>query len=260
MATAPEHKLPYVVVTVVLGVASCAALPLRRRWPVGLAVVLIPSVVLSAATMGATAVALLSVAIYRPRRVTAAVAALHAVTVVTLFGLASAADEFWQGVIVVLALDVALIASGLLARSQRLLVQSLRERAVEAEEGNRLRLEEARHTERERIAREMHDVLAHRISLLAVHAGALEVRRSAPEEERQAAGVVRRCAYEALEDLREVIGMLRDVPDGTPEHPQPTLTDLPSLIEESRLAGTHVSLDDHLPDPGGAPDGIGRHA
>lgn len=109
-----------------------------------------------------------------------------------------------------LALDATLVASGLLVRSQHLLVRSLRERAREAEEGHRLRVEEARHTERERIAREMHDVLAHRISLLAVHAGALEVRRSAPEEERQAATVVRQYAYEALEDLREVIGMLRD--------------------------------------------------
>ncbi len=281
MANGSGHGTAYVAGTLVLGVVSCAVLPLRRRWPVALAVVLIPSVVLSAATMGATAVALLSVAMYRPRRITAAVAALHAVTVITLFGLAAPAKEFWQGAIVVLALDAALISSGLLARSQRLLVRSLRERAAEAEEGNRLRLEEARHNERERIAREMHDVLAHRISLLAVHAGALEVRRSAPEEERRAAGVVRQCAYEALEDLREVIGMLRDVPDGasdgpqpTPQmagtlrdvpdraadRPQPTLTDLTALIEESRLAGAHVSLDDRIADPSAAPDGIGRHA
>jgi signal transduction histidine kinase len=208
--------------------------------------------------MGATAVAVMAVAMYRSRPVTAAVLTLHAVTVAVVFRLVAGTREFWQGLLVVLALDAALVASGLLVRSQRLLVRSLEERARAAEEGHRLRIEEARHTERERIAREMHDVLAHRISLLAVHAGALEVRRSAPEEERQAAGVVRQCAYEALEDLREVIGMLRDNPaSADSDRPQPTLTELPALVEQSRLAGAHVTLLTDLP---AAPDGIGRHA
>ncbi len=256
--TASDHGV-WFGVDVLVGVVACGMLPLRRRWPVWVAVLLIPSLMLSAAAMGATAVAVFSVALSRPHRVTAAVAGFHAVTVVSLFALATTDDrEFWQGVVVVLALDAALIASGLLVRSQRLLVRSLRERAAEAEEGNRLRLEEARHLERERIAREMHDVLAHRISLLAVHAGALEVRRSAPEEERQAASVVRQCAYEALEDLREVIGMLRDEQSGAADHPQPTLTDIPALVEESRLAGADVTFDDQAGDPAG--DGVGRHA
>jgi signal transduction histidine kinase len=101
----------------------------------------------------------------------------------------------------------------------------------------------------------MHDVLAHRISLLAVHAGALEVRRSATDDERRAAGVIRQSAYEALEDLREVIGMLRD--DGDGDRPQPTLTDVPALIEQSRLAGMEVAFErTELP---AVPEGIGRH-
>jgi len=106
----------------------------------------------------------------------------------------------------------------------------------------------------------MHDVLAHRISLLAVHAGALEVRRSAPEAERRAAEVVRACAYEALEDLRAVIGMLRDDATVEADRPQPTLTDLPALIEQSRLAGTPVTLDSRLGDLADASDVVGRHA
>jgi signal transduction histidine kinase len=117
--------------------------------------------------------------------------------------------------------------------------------------------EEARHTERERIAREMHDVLAHRISLLAVHAGALEVRPTASDDERQAAGVIRQCAYEALEDLRAVLGALRA--DGSTvddDRPQPTLADLPALVAESRRAGAQVTLDG-TPPP--VPDGLGRH-
>jgi signal transduction histidine kinase len=272
----------YPVADVVIGSLACVALLLRRRWPVVLALVLIPAISISTFSMGATAVALLAVAMYRSLRVTAAVVGLHATTVAALFALvAPDPREFWQGLVVLLALDAALVASGLLVRSQRLLVRSLRERAREAEEGQRLRLEEARHTERERIAREMHDVLGHRISLLAVHAGALEVRRSATEEERQAAGVIRQCAYEALEDLREVIGMLRgpatnpsdpdpsdaDPSDSDPsesdpsefDRPQPTLTDLPALIEQSRQAGAQVTLDSQLADLPPAPEGIGRH-
>jgi signal transduction histidine kinase len=105
----------------------------------------------------------------------------------------------------------------------------------------------------------MHDVLAHRISLLAVHAGALEVRRSAPAGERRAAGVVRQCAAEALEELRGVLGMLREG-GPEPEPPQPGLADIPALVEESRLAGMPVELDDRRPGGYPVPDGIGRHA
>ena len=75
----------------------------------------------------------------------------------------------------------------------------------------------------------MHDVLAHRISLLSLHAGALEFRPDAPPQEvARAAGVIRGSAHAALQDLREVIGVLRaDTAGGDtgPERPQPTLAD-----------------------------------
>ena len=273
------------------GALACAALLLRRRWPVALAVALTPMLMLSPLAMGATAVALYAVATVASWRVTAAVATGHALLVTAVFGLLTPDRQtFWQGVLVVLALDAALIASGLTVRSRRLLVHSLAGRAREAEERHRLRIEEARHTERERIAREMHDALAHRISLLAVHAGALAVRRSAPAAEQQAAEVIRRCAHQALEDLREVIGMLRDpaeraglAPDGPDaaglgpagtdragtdradpqqsdaDRPQPTLAALPDLIDQSRQAGTLVTFETDLPEPGSVPTGIGRH-
>jgi signal transduction histidine kinase len=257
-----EPDAGYPAIDLAVGVAGCLALLLRRRWPVGVAAALIPSLVLSASTMGPTAVAMFAVARYRTRVVTAAVLAAHAVTVTVLFGLvAPDRPTFWQGLLVVLSLDVAMVASGLLVRSQHLLVQSVRERASQAEEGHRLRVEEARHHERERIAREMHDVLADRLSLLAVHAGALEVRRSAPEEERRAAGVIRQSAYQALEDLREVIGMLRDAPGGADaDHPQPTMVDVPALIEQSRLACTPVTFDTGALALATLPEGVGRHA
>ena len=122
--------------------------------------------------------------------------------------------------------------------------------------------EQARYAERTRIAREMHDVLAHRISLLSLHAGALEFRPDAPPDEvARAAAVIRASAHQALEDLRAVIGVLRDGPDGPgPEPPQPTLAALPGLLEESRAAGMHIRAEISLPDLALVPDAIGRHA
>jgi signal transduction histidine kinase len=123
-------------------------------------------------------------------------------------------------------------------------------------------VEQARHQERARIAREMHDVLAHRISLLSVHAGALEFRPDAPPGEiAQAAGVIRASAHQALQDLREVIGVLRDdASEGASEHPQPNLTDLPALIDESRRAGMAVRWENKVHDVSAVPAGIGRSA
>ncbi len=100
---------------------------------------------------------------------------------------------------------------GLFARARRELVLSLRERAARLEAEQRLHVEQAREAERRRIAREMHDVLAHRVSLLSLHAGALEFRPDAPPEEiAEAAGVIRASAHAVMQELREVIGVLRD--------------------------------------------------
>ena len=128
---------------------------------------------------------------------------------------------------------------GLFVRVQRELVLSLRERAERVEAEQRLRVEQAREAERLRIAREMHDVLAHRVSLLSLHAGALEFHPDASAEEvAEAAAVIRASAHAALEELREVIGVLREGAPGTgAEPPQPTLAEIPALIEESRAAG-----------------------
>src|SRR6185369_8323313 len=118
------------------------------------------------------------------------------------------------------------VAWGMFRRSRR---QAQRERERRAGAEEQLRVEQIRHAERTRIAREMHDVLAHRISLLSLHAGALEFRPdAAPEEIASAAAVIRASAHQALEDLRAVIGLLRDgMPAEAPQPPQPTLAALP---------------------------------
>jgi hypothetical protein len=69
-------------------------------------------------------------------------------------------------------------------------------------------------------------------------------------------------ARPALEDLREVIGVLRTDRDGAghaPERPQPTLADLPALVDQSRRAGMRVLLDCQVAEPTAAPDAVGRN-
>jgi signal transduction histidine kinase len=254
----PAHgTAPMIYREIAAGVVSFAALlAFRRTRPVALALVLIPAGVLFGLPMGAFPVALFTVGVHRRWPVAVGVAVLHSLTIALAYRLAPVEPRVYIEAVVFMALlDVIVVAIAMLVRSHRRLVRSWADRAREAEEGQRLRIEQARHGERERIAREMHDVLAHRISLLAVHAGALEVRRDAPEPERAAAGVIRQCAHDALEDLRQVIGMLREPDD---DHPQPTIDDLFALVEQSREAGTTVELavPDDLTD---MPTALGRH-
>ncbi|MEZ0070806.1 signal transduction histidine kinase [Planotetraspora sp. GP83] len=159
---------------------------------------------------------------------------------------------------------VAVTVWGMLARTRRELVRSLAERARRAEADQRLRAEEACRAERLGIAREMHDVLAHRLSLLAVHAGALEFNADAtPGEVAEAAGVIRLSVRLALEELRTVISVLRD-----PAPPPPSDTgspsgggvDLGALVEESRRAGMRVELRDQGVRLSEVPDAVGRAA
>jgi len=145
-----DHGPAFPYLDLGVGAAACAALLLRRRWPVALALLLIPTLFASTSAMGATAIAIGAVAVYRSVRVAALVLAVHAVMVTALFALAAwGTREFWMGLTVVLALDAVAVAVGLLVRSQRMLVASLREQARQAEETQRLRAEEARHAERE---------------------------------------------------------------------------------------------------------------
>jgi signal transduction histidine kinase len=243
-----------------LGILSFLGLLLfRRSSPVALTLALIPAGILFGMPMGATPVALFAVALHRPARVTVALAGLHAASVAVIYYLVlGLTRDYYESVAFLVLLHVSLVAVAMLIRSQRQLVAAWAERARQAEEGQRLRIEQARLAERGRIAREMHDVLAHRVSLLAVHAGALEVRRDASPAEREAAGVIRRCAHDALEDLRALIGMVRTPAE---DRPQPTLGDVPALVEQSRSTGTEVGLSVAGESGDGAvPPPLGRHA
>ncbi|MBO0901141.1 two-component sensor histidine kinase [Cellulomonas sp. zg-ZUI22] len=135
------------------------------------------------------------------------------------------------------------VVTGMFIGGRRALLASLREQAAIARREADARGDGARAAERNRIAHEMHDVLAHRLSLVALHAGALEYRAELdPEQVRETAAVVRQSAHEALGELREVLGLLRDT-SATDEQsrPQPTFAQVGELIEGVRAAGSPVT-------------------
>jgi signal transduction histidine kinase len=253
----------FIALDLLCGTAACIALWWRRRWPVELAIALVVVGTLASSSGGAAAVALFTVAVHRPFRVVAPIALAAVATQPLYLAIFPSADSPYAVAFVLSVLIIGLVVVwGMFVRSRRQLVLSLRDRAERAETEQQLRVDQARAHERARIAREMHDVLAHRISLLSLHAGALEFRPDAPPEEvARAAGVIRSSAHQALEDLRAVIGVLREGPDGDrPERPQPTLADLPALIDESRAAGMRVQYDWRLPPEAAVPEGLGRNA
>jgi signal transduction histidine kinase len=263
-STASYRSMTTIVLDAVCGVVAFVALFFRRRWAGPVAGITIVLSAFSALAAAAALAACFNAALrMKPR-------ALVVVTLLAMLGAAVSAYAYgkphgydWSGVTVGCLATVVAVGWGLFTRAQRDLVGSLRERATRLEAERRLHEEAARDAERRRIAREMHDVLAHRISLLSVHAGALEFRPDAPPEEiAAAAGVVRGAAHAALQELRDVIGMLREDDtagdDADVAPPQPTLCDVPALVEESRAAGARVTLE--LAAPEGLPPALGRTA
>jgi signal transduction histidine kinase len=247
-----------------LGLLCCFGLWVRRRWPVALTIAVTVVGFFSATSVGAGVVAFFTVAVYRRFAVAAAVGAFGFLGsfIFPMLRPEWTSSSFWVEVLWALVFTALILAWGMVVRARRQLVLSLRDRAHRAESEQQLRVAQARQAERARIAREMHDVLAHRISLLSLHAGALEFRPDAPPQEvARAAGVIRDSAHQALQELREVIGVLRDDPaDEAPDRPQPTLADLPGLVDESRAAGMRVRLDRRVDDLGAVPVAVGRNA
>jgi signal transduction histidine kinase len=261
-----DRHLPPVptAVEATLGGLASLGLWLRRRWPVGLAVIVGLFGIYSVSASGVALIALFTVAVHRRLGVAVAVAAGYTLTpfLTPLVRPDVSPPNWWQRVLGVVCV-VAVLAWGMFVRARRQLATAERERTASEQE---LRVAHARQAERNRIAREMHDVLAHRLSLLSLHAGALELWPDAPPAEiARAAEVIRVSAHGALEDLREVIGVLRtraddDGADQVPERPQPTLVDVPMLIDESRKAGMRVALECEVSDLGAVPEAAGRTA
>ncbi|MGV9765185.1 sensor histidine kinase [Micromonospora tulbaghiae] len=142
--------------------------------------------------------------------------------------------------------------AGLWRRARRDAVAALRDRAERLEREQEARADRVRADERARIAREMHDVVAHRVSLMVVHAGALEVTTADPATVETAA-LIRSTGRAALTDLREVLGVLRQ----ERPLPAPGWDTVDDLVRESRTAGLRVSRADEGT-PGPVPEAVAR--
>ncbi|MDT0310635.1 histidine kinase [Streptomyces sp. DSM 44917] len=299
VAFAQRTGLPVALVSV-SGALAGLVLIVRRRWP--LAVILV-AVAVFPANMGATAalVGLYTLATTdAPRRIIGALAAMEGAGMVIVSYLLLDRDAgvqeqelpAWFQLLVALLWGVAAVVPpvllGMYVRARRRLVESLRDRALGLERELALlaeraeeRAEWARGEERRRIAREMHDVVAHRVSLMVVHAAALQaVAAKDPEKAARTVGrnasLIGDMGRQALTELRTMLGVLRadqsppsaasaarpqeapgasahapaeegqDAPPApapaVPEERGPSLTELGALVDQSRAAGMTVHL------------------
>ncbi|HEX2892831.1 MAG TPA: histidine kinase [Marmoricola sp.] len=255
-----QSGTPWFWIDLAGGVTSFGIVHQRRRWPLGTALVLTLFGLFSMSAAGPGVLAIVSLCTRRRLRQIVPVAVLNLVTgqLYSAWQPAGKHDPAWVTFTFGVAITVAIVVFGMYVGSRRELIWTLRERARQAEAEQVLRIGQAQSAERERIAREMHDVLAHRISLVTMHAGALAYRTDLPPEQvRETARLIQTKAHEAMTDLRQVLGMLRGE-DGTPDRPQPTLDDLDTLLEEARTSGMVLEYAERLPPDQRPTEQVGR--
>lgn len=281
----PVVVLLLLLLDLVVGHVILVLTAYRRRWPVAVAFI---AAALSAVSISGAAAAFLAAGSMATRRrplptiwlgvVHVLAGILHEEAIApwtvpeefrgTLTGQGWLLDSLAFVAFVVLFYGVVVLI-GWNAGSRRELVASWRRQAETAGSEQAARVAQAQLAERARIAREMHDVLAHRLSLVAMHAGVLAHRPDLSEQERvEAAEVVRAGAHQALEELREVLGVLReDIGEDSEkprvEAPQPGLSGIPSLVAEVTSSGQEVRLRaeaDLWPRSMTLPTSTGRHA
>ncbi|WP_371668101.1 sensor histidine kinase [Streptomyces sp. NBC_00289] len=232
---------------------ACVPLVFRSRAPlVVAAVVTVLEVLARAATgtqalvPGASLVAVYTVASLRPRRTAWITAATVAVAVAATAVGVGLGDQSGVATSVLVRIDLVLLAAGLgdAVRSRRAKLALVEQRAVLAEQ---TREEEARRRvteERVRIARELHDVVAHHITLVNAQAGvAQHLVRTDAEKAYRALGAIKETSRAALEELRATVGLLRQADDSPPSlAPAPGLEDLDGLVDGFRRTGMTVDV------------------
>lgn len=244
-----------------IGILCFVLVGWRRRWPFAIAVSATLLTPLTSVGAGAILLALVSLATRRNWWQVLAVSVLNLAMTALYYRVQPVpeTDPGWLVALFSVAFTAIAAGWGMFIGSRRELLWTLRQRAETAEAERDLRAAQARSTERERIAREMHDVLAHRISQISMHAGALTYRQDlSAEEMRSSAGVIQEKAHEALTDLRGVLGVLRDDAGAPLTGPQPTYREVADLVTELRGDGGQVSYDADLPDGSDVPDAVGR--
>ena len=233
-------------------IAPVLVLPFRRRWPV---IVLAMSVTLygvaaftgtiSPGIVIATAIAMFGVATRRSRR-TSLFAAGLAVAAIILLSLLAAVGRVFDPRSIQFAITVAFAAAvGDAARSRREYVRAVMERAERAERTRESEAIRRVTEERLRIARDLHDAVAHQISVISLNAGvassALEER---PERAREALSTIRVAARAVLGEIGDLLEILRRADDAAERPPSPHvgLDRLPDLVKQFADAGLNVQL------------------
>jgi len=254
-----DHGAAVDALDVAAGIVACLALWARRSFPMTTFVIAFATASFSPLALFAGLVAMFNAAM-RARGAKLMACALAAAAASVIFPLVNPkAREVFRPSLPAFFATVTAFVAGLVVHYRSERVASLRERAERLEADRERGIEEAREHERRRIAREMHDVVAHRLSLLSIHAGALEFRPDAPPEEvARAASVIRASAASALDELRQVITVLREDTTSRSNAPQPSLRDLPDLLDESRAAGMQLHAQVEVPDT--LPETLGRTA
>lgn len=247
-----------------LGLTALGLSFFRRRWPFPVAVA---TSLMGAVSITANGPGILTRVSLATRRVhwqilTIGVIGLASSASIPLLQPGSAGNPVWMDFALGLLSTIAMLVGGMYIGSRRELLWTLRDRADRAEAEQALRVEQGQLNERARIAREMHDVLGHRISLISMHAGALAYRTDLTAAEiRQTAELIQTKSHEALGDLRQVLGVLRDGGSGgVRDSPQPAFGDLSALVLEAEGSGMRIQYDDRVLDALQMPEQVGRTA
>ena len=238
------HPVPHPTAALLLVAVACLVLAWRRRWPV--AVLAISVAAVTAYTLlgyvnGAALVAPI-IALYA---VVTRVSALRAVaagllTVGVLMAASAARNPFGYisagGYYLIPLMGVAVVFGGIAVVNRRAYAASIQERA---EQDARRRIDE----ERLRIARELHDVVAHTMATINVQAGvAAHVLPTKPEAAADALQAIKTASKEGLRELRAILNVLRQADDADPVQPAPGLAQLDALVEGARRAGLPITL------------------
>lgn len=245
-----EAESRWWIVEIGAGLASLGLLFFRRRRPIAIcaSTIVLSSVAVAAVPPAAIAFISLSTRRRWAEIVVASIGWLGGQVVYELLHpmpQRSTAD-IMSSVIMSLLSTAFCVAVGVAIGARRELVANLRRQVQVAGEQEKSRVQQARLGERSRIAREMHDVLAHRISLVAMHSGALAYRTGLSEQQvREAAEIIRDNSQIALTELREVLGVLRDAENVGIEPPQPNLSAVQALVQDTPTGDGPIDLVIH---------------
>jgi signal transduction histidine kinase len=237
----------------VLAVVAGGSLVLRRTAPVAVLGTTLAAgvaiVILGDEPGGASAlIALYTTAAACELRVSLAALALTAAIVATLS--AVTADTPGRhtsaalGAVIAAALTIGVWALGAYAQTRRRYLRELQERAASAERERAQLARIAVHEERAAIARELHDIVAHSVSVMLVGVrGARDVLRTAPDAADDTLARVERSGEQSLAELRRILVLLREREQTAQSHPQPSLAELDELVARYREAGLPVRLE-----------------